>query len=510
MLSGYPSDLFDYLVSGFSHGFRVGYLGCISPGRDRNNQSASQNESSVSKAILTELKRGHTCGPFVDPPFNPFHCSPLGAAPKKDGSSRIILDLSAPLGSSVNDGIPYEFFTVKYSSFDDAVSLVRCFGPGCFMAKVDIKHAFRLCPVHPSDWPLLGYKWLGKYYFDLKLPFGSRSSPFIFNAFADALLWIIINKFGVTGIVHYLDDFFICASTRTECQRAVDTVLHVFSLLGVPVALDKLEGPSQVITFLGIEIDSIHSIIRLPHEKLMSLSQSIESWVSLKKCRKVELLSLIGSLSFACKVIKPGRIFLRRLIDLSTSVSRLHHHIDLNTLVRSDFHMWRSLLSFWNGSSIIQSSPVSSDCLCLFTDASFLGLGGYFRGSWFSSSWPDNQLPHNIATLELFAVYVAITIWGTELCNKQIIIHSDNEAIVQAFNFGSSRNKQLMSLIRAIFFSSVRFNISVTLKHVPGSSNLYADLLSRLQVSKFKDVCPDAHPSPTTVPTSVWQTFTDL
>ena len=111
----------------------------------------------------------------------------------------------------MNDGIPVEVFSVKYSIFDEAVDLTRLFGKGTYMAKVDVKHAFRLCPVHSSDWPLLGYFWLGRFYFDTRLPFGSRSSPFIFNAFADAILWILVVRLGLTGVVHYLDDFFIMA-----------------------------------------------------------------------------------------------------------------------------------------------------------------------------------------------------------------------------------------------------------------------------------------------------------
>ena len=57
-----------------------------------------------------------------------------------------------------------------------------------------------------------------------------------------------------------------------------------------------------------------------------------------KKFTKRELLSLIGSLSFACKVVKPGRMFLRRLIDLSTSVTNLNHHISLSSEARADIH----------------------------------------------------------------------------------------------------------------------------------------------------------------------------
>ena len=110
------------------------------------------------------------------------------------------------------------------------------------MAKIDVKHAFRLCPVHPDDWPHLGYKWLGKYFCDIRLPFGLRSSPFIFNTFADALTWILVHKFHISALVHYLDDFFVCAPTRELCQAKVDTILWVFRFLGVPVADDKLKA----------------------------------------------------------------------------------------------------------------------------------------------------------------------------------------------------------------------------------------------------------------------------
>ena len=132
------------------------FVGDISSTLPHNLLSSRRNPSPVSEAIKKELSRGHTSGPFPEPPFRPFHCSPLGAVPKKDGSYRIILDLSSPRGSSVNDGISREAFSVKYTSFDDAVSLVRSLGPGAFMAKLDIKHAFCLCPVRPYQWGLLG------------------------------------------------------------------------------------------------------------------------------------------------------------------------------------------------------------------------------------------------------------------------------------------------------------------------------------------------------------------
>ena len=100
----------------------------ISNTRPRNLLSARSNSLPVIEAIRKEVQCGHISGPFLVPPFNPLHCSPLGAVPKKDGTHRIILDLSSPTGDSVNDGISKEQYSVKYSSLDDAVALVHALG----------------------------------------------------------------------------------------------------------------------------------------------------------------------------------------------------------------------------------------------------------------------------------------------------------------------------------------------------------------------------------------------
>ena len=88
------------------------------------------------------------------------------------------------------------------------VILYLTLGPGCFMAKTDLKSAFRLIPVHPDDWNLLGIYWKGQYYVVMYLPFGLRSAPFLFNQLSDALEWILIHNYGVKHVLHILDDFF--------------------------------------------------------------------------------------------------------------------------------------------------------------------------------------------------------------------------------------------------------------------------------------------------------------
>ena len=130
-------------------------------------------------------------------------------------------------------------------------------------------------------------------------------------------------------MIHYLDDFFVCSTTKVLCQNEMDVMQSAFSELGVPLAPEKIVGPSTCM-YLGIEIDTVSNSIRLPEAKFSELSSILLQWNRQKKCTKRELLSLIGSLSFASKVVKPGCMFLRRLIELSTTVASLNHHVSLN------------------------------------------------------------------------------------------------------------------------------------------------------------------------------------
>ncbi len=112
---------------------------------------------------MEEVKLGRMMGPLRSKPFTYTNCNPIGLVPKKDDeghflsvidpvdpdSWRLITHLSSPKGSSINDHIPEEFSSIKYTSFDQAIQLVQSTGKGAFMAKTDIKSAFRQLPIHP-------------------------------------------------------------------------------------------------------------------------------------------------------------------------------------------------------------------------------------------------------------------------------------------------------------------------------------------------------------------------
>ena len=166
-----------------------------------------ENPYIVDDYLANECICGHTAGPFDTPPCMPFRSAGVGVVPKKSGGHRLIVHLSAPHGRSINEGMSKEDHSLQYVTVGDIIKLVIQLGKGALMFKVDVKHAFRLVPVHCDDWPILGMVWKDKYYVDKVLLFGLRSSPALFNYLAEAVCWILRHNYALTHLEHYLDDF---------------------------------------------------------------------------------------------------------------------------------------------------------------------------------------------------------------------------------------------------------------------------------------------------------------
>ncbi len=100
----------------------------------------------------------------------------------------------------MNDGIEPELCSLHYTSVDEACKRVIARGRGT---------------IHPGDRRLLGMSGEGQVYVDKVLPFSLRSAPKLYNAVADALLWILVNHDEVDGL-HYLDDFLLFGESESR------------------------------------------------------------------------------------------------------------------------------------------------------------------------------------------------------------------------------------------------------------------------------------------------------
>ena len=203
-------------------------------------------------------------------------------------------------------------------------------------------------------------------------------------------------------------------------------------------------------------------------------------------------------------MVPAGRLFLCRLIDLSTTVRKLHHHISLNAEARADIRWWDSFLPSWNGVAMfLDPEWTAADSVQLYTDASgSLGFGAYFNGAWFRGDWqPHQRLPlRSIQWQELFAIVAAASTWGHLWAGLRIHFHCDNLPIVQAWARQSAKHPDLMRLLRTLFLVAAQHSFTIRLSHLPGRLNSIADALSRNNLPLFFTLAPQADPQPTPTP----------
>ncbi len=278
--------------------------------------------------------------------------------------------------------------------------MVTKLGRGALMAKFDVRSAFRNLAVLPSQRYLLGMKWRGKFFVDLVLPFGLRSAPFIFNSVAEMVEWILRHNYSIRDLLHYLDDYITAGPPEClDCARNIALASSVCQRLGLPLHPDKTVGPSTRLTVLGIELDTILQIARLPPTKLQDLKLLLRDWSSRKWCTRVQLESLIGKLHHACLVVWPGRTFLRRMINLLCAFRSQDHPIRLNVEFRLDLLWWIEFIEEWNGTNffLLPGLMPVADLVVTSDAAGSIGYGALYRQQWFNQHWMPSQRPLSIA-----------------------------------------------------------------------------------------------------------------
>ncbi|RXN37603.1 poly [Labeo rohita] len=339
-----------------------------------NLQSALSEPNTVDTLIAKEVQEGFMIGPFKEPPFSPFRISPVGIATRKySGKKRLIINLSSPHGShipSINSIIPAPDFSMKYASIDQAISLIRKAGLGAWLSKADITSAFKVMPIHPEFWRFFGIFWKGAYYFAVRLTFGCKSSPKIFDSLSEALCWILINNHKLPYVLHLLNDFLIITPPSTPPSLGLSTLVQVFNERGIPLSKEKTLGPCTSIEFLGITLDSISFQASLPSEKVQRISLLLSNYLLADRCTKQQLLALLGHLNYAIRIIPQGKSFLSHLLSKVTTIPSLHDKVTLDEGCKMEMHLWQQFLSSWNGISFFYNDYVSQpEDIQLYTDA---------------------------------------------------------------------------------------------------------------------------------------------
>lgn len=125
-------------------------------------------------------------------------------------------------------------------------------------------------------------------------------------------------EIAMANAIHYLDDFLLAGRPGTlDCTTLMSGFISICADLGVPLAQEKTIGPTTVLSFLGLEINTNNMTVQIPHDKLCQLNAELVSMLNKNKVTLKQLQKLTGLLNFCIRAIPSGRAFVRRLYDVT-------------------------------------------------------------------------------------------------------------------------------------------------------------------------------------------------
>ena len=314
----------DFLEFGFPLGCSEDINSLKQNSKVKNHKGAREFPLEIKSYLESEIDQGTVLGPFKSNPFeSSIFLSPLNTVAKHDTNERrIILDLSFPKGRAVNDFISKEVYLHKkvdlvYPKVDDLVDLIKLKGQGCCLFKKDLKKAFRQIFIDPKDYGKVVFKFKGGLYFDSVLSMGLRSSAFICQRVTNAITYMMF-QVGV-AILNYLDDL-AGAETPERAHIAYSLFDSVLRKAGFVESQHKACPPSTKMVFVGVLFNTEKMTLEIAPERLKEIQSLVASWLTRKTASLKELQSLLGKLSFVCSCVRPGRVFVQRLLVFLRSI----------------------------------------------------------------------------------------------------------------------------------------------------------------------------------------------
>ena len=363
-------QLIDLLYFGFPLDFN---RNCPLKWEGVNHNSAINHPNDIEVYLREELAHKAIVGPLKEHPCPDGHISPLLTSEKPNSNNRrVIVDLSWTLGLSVNGGVHKNSylgtdFSLHLPTIDHITDQLKLLGRGCHLYKIDISRAFRHIKV---DYNILGLSW-HDVYVDTCNAFGSRHGFQIFQRCSDAIRFIM-KKMG-HKIIGYIDDY-VGFGVPSDAKASFDCLYDLLQELGLTISSKTLIPPSTVVTCLGIEVNTKKGTLRTT-EKMVQISDMLQSWKGKKFCTKRQLQSLLGHLLYIHKCVKPTRYFLNRMLEVLRDAHNATH-ISLNPAFHRDLRWFLTFHPDFNGVPLYDHKKVAFQ---VHLDACLQGLGGVFN-----------------------------------------------------------------------------------------------------------------------------------
>ena len=502
-------------------------IGCVGefrrPSRATNAPSAYENGKQVTDAVCDWLAKGFAYGPVpMSQVPKTAKFSGIMTRPKPNGSVRIILNLSAPVGQAVNEGIDNSQFPTSMSSTTKWLRVLHRAGRNAKICKVDWSDAYKHVAVRAKDTDLQWFQWGGYAFKELCLIFGGVSSAGIFDRLAKIVLFIVVQKSGFRHdmVCQHLDDCCAAAPFNSNALELYDAVFSEVAIeLGVKLAPrddpEKSFSPAQSGIILGVHYDTTSWTWSLPEEKLIRLLHLLRSFLSVDSCQQHLIWTAVGKLQHIKALVPSGKFNIDHLIRANSVSLERTCMIPLSVGFKRQTWFWFSMLRLCSGVGPIPDPdqglpPWAVD---VYTDSAggawegMKGAGACTPTWWAFVPWsikinrgcigPSNrQLGRMMSALELVGPLLVISAGYSWCRNTPVKIWVDNAGSVFIWKKGYSSSCLLSStLVKAIATVAAGLSCHVELEKITRCSTPLADMadaLSKCAFSRFWDIAASA------------------
>lgn len=394
------------------------------------------------------------------------HCSeeflsPIFVVPKKDGEYRMILNLK-----NFNENIDYHHF--KMDTFESAIKLIK---PDCFMASIDLRHAYYSIFIAEDDQVKLRFGFKGKIFQYVCLANGISCAPRLFTKLMKPV-YATLRQLGHSNS-GFIDDSLLVSDTFNECKENIYDTVHLMIKLGFIIHKTKsVLVPTQDIVFLGNIIHSKDMTVTLPHEKVLlivqeCLSLSKRIYETIRKVARV-----LGLLVSTFSAVEYGRLHYReiekeKIQALKTSKGDFDSEMIVTENMKIDLLWWVSNLA-----SQERNINHGNAQIVITSDASLSGWGAVYGNDKFGGRWSESEAENHINVLEMMAVWLAVKSVCKEHRSKHVQIRCDNTCSVAYLNaMGGVKSDKCNNLAKQIWFWCIERDLWLSATYIPGSEN---------------------------------------
>lgn len=397
--------------------------------------------------------------------------SSIFVVPKPDGSSRLILNLK-----NLNEYIDSPHF--KMEDYRTASKIILKLD---YLAKVDLKDAYYLIPIHNMYRKYLRFRFKNELFEYCCMPFGLACAPRAFTKIIRPIVTVLRSK-GHRSTV-YLDDFLLMGTTKLKCKRNIFDTITLLESLGFIVNTDKsVLEPSKTVEFLGFIYNSDEMTLSLPDKKRVKLRDQINHLRPLTSVKIEVLAQVIGSMIAATPAIAYAMLRTRHLENnKQLGLQACGSYNGKVTLCNQS----KGELSWWSERIMTSNNFIRNDVYehIFDSDASLTGWGCAYNGQVVHGFWTKEETSLHINELELKAVYNGLNTFFRKNTKCQILVRCDSTTAICYINRqGGCKSTANHNIAEVIWTWCEERNIWIFASYINTKDNFIADAASRLLV----------------------------